>query len=198
MKIDAGSLHRLVYNSLLFDTKSAKAYRIFRGALHMNTSDGHVYIEDHVKLDFKNDGIKEQQWVIGAEQSKKIEVHLRQSEGEISMYTTPDKMLKVVNSSGGEIVMSISLGEYAQQSSLFWDLDESQLSYPDTFAFNPDRLRKLALLQPRDYPVDTKVRTLDTGQDVLVFKKGPNLQGIYGTLDREFLRGEGEYPGHLW
>lgn len=195
MKVDAASLHRLLYNSLLFDTKSAKAYEVLHGKLRMNTSDGHVYIEDWIDCP-RSDGLKESRFIIGAEASKTLELALRASEGEVSI-GFPGGSLKLVSPTGAETTVSVSLGEYAQQSGLFWEIDEFEGSIPTQFAFNPDRLRKLALLQPRDYPVDTKVRVL-SGQPVLVFKKGPNLQGIYGTLDRDYLRDDRGGNDYLW
>ena len=187
-RIEADALHRIVYNSLLFDTKSAKAYRVGGPVdpvfyLHMNTSDGQVYLEDQAEVKTLE---SDQYFIISAEESKVWEKDLRDAEGVIKcelkgsyLYCSPLRPAE-----GGTVGYTVSAGEYAQQSELF-DYDSFDPCWGAPFAINPDRVRKLALLQPRDYPVECELREVDgIPTPVLFFTKGPSVRGTYATLKR--------------
>jgi hypothetical protein len=183
-RIEADSLHRLVYNSLLFDTKSAKAYEVCQGFIKMNTSDGQVYLEDLVELSDEFEMV-EYHWIISAEESKLLENDLRTVEGVLKVEVFEDiDVLKVSTQNDGVGTYAIRYGEYAQQSELF-DRRKQVRLYETTFTINPDRLRKLALLQPRDYPVDCELVLIDDiPTPVIQFTKGPSVRGTYATLKK--------------
>jgi hypothetical protein len=131
--------------------------------------------------------------------AKAVEEFLRKAVGEVQVnILTPGKLALNCERPGEEyqsLWSDVSYGEWIAQSDLFEEEGHENGSL--TFAINPDRLRKLSLLQPRDYPVDIKIRRLyETGQDVLLFKKGPRLRGVYGVLDYDLIQEEGNE--HLW
>lgn len=186
-RVEAEALHRLMYNALLFDTKSAKAFSAYNGTLKMNTSDGQVYLEDWCYCENRDEHLH--QWIQSAECTKAIEQTLRVTDGPVEISFTgnelhlsplPETTTKA-SSFGG--TYDISYGEYAQQSGLF-DYDQFDTLADARFSFNADRLRKLSLLQPKDYPVSCEVRELD-GIDtpVILFTKGPTVRGAYATLE---------------
>lgn len=60
-----------------------------------------------------------------------------------------------------------------------------RLQIVNDFAVNPDRLRRLALLKPKGYPLDFRLMWDDLeSRDVITFKYGPTLMGMIATLDR--------------
>ena len=183
-RIEADSLHRLVYNSLLFDTKSAKAWRVGDQTLLMNTSDGQVYLEDFASVDYSHNPMDNEHWIMSAEEIKLLENDLRQVTGELHLTVFADvDVLKVTTKDDGVGTYAIRYGEYAQQSELFDDGDYEQVD--GKFSINPDRLRKIALLQPRDYPVDCELVDLDgILVPVIRFTKGPSVRGTYATLSK--------------
>lgn len=201
-RMSSDNLHRLFYNSLQFDGNSTKAFLYVPQSkgLYMNTSDGQVYIED-CAFGCEWESGEETVFLIDGKNAKFVEEFLRKAVGELQVNILSDGHL-VLNADRPEgnpeeqkAWVSISYGEWVAQSELFEEEGHENGSL--TFAINPDRLRKLSLLQPRDYPVDIKIRRLfETGQDVLLFKKGPRLRGVYGTLDYDLIQEEGNE--HLW
>ena len=181
-KIDAASLHRVLYNSLLFDTKSAKAFEVVDGFLKMNTSDGQVYLEDIVQL--ADEYYTENHvWIWDAQHLKAMSKGMEKIDGQLEVDVKPGSETIIIGlpDDSARIGGGISYGEYAQQSSLFDAKGHENGSL--TFSINPDRLRKLSLLQPKDYPVEIMVRQVDgIKTDVLLFRKGPTVRGAYATL----------------
>lgn len=56
------------------------------------------------------------------------------------------------------------------------------------FAVHPDRLRKLSLVKPGDFPIDCRYGfNTRYGRDVIHFKIGPTVRGVFAPLDREIL-----------
>lgn len=57
-----------------------------------------------------------------------------------------------------------------------------------TFAIAADRLRKLALVKPGDYPIDLRVFGGPGGQSV-AYRIGPTVRGLIAPLNRDKLKG---------
>jgi len=186
-RIEADSLHRLVYNSLLFDTKSAKAFKFAEGSCSMNTSDGQVYLEDEAPCNYPP-FTPATVFIMGGPEAKYLEEWLRKAEGEVEIKAGDLMVFTATRPEGNpdfnSINIRVSFGEYAQQSDL---VDPAAGHGPDdfNFAINPDRLRKLALIQPRDYPVLCELVVLDGIDPVVIqFSKGPSVRGTYATLSK--------------
>lgn len=82
-----------------------------------------------------------------------------------------------------------------------WGLENGELTEAKTdapFAVNPDRLRRLSLLKPKNYPLDFQM-VYDTDQDVnlLLFKYGPTCRGAISLLNRGILESKFR-EGELW
>lgn len=201
MKISTASLHRLAYNAKIFQVgDSPPPMKLFfdeDDVVIMSVYDRLTYLEDSSEYE---SGDFQQYIQFGSAETKKLELALRdliRDDEELTL-TLGEFNMKVE-------IMGVLVGDYEYS---FPEMDKTEINSlvepefytpsPGAVALNPDRFRKLSLVQPGDYPVDFHVVEHAKFGNIVAFKKGPTVVGALSVIDRTILR---EQPGSeefLW
>lgn len=188
-QIEVAGLSRLLYNAKLYSHKKSEA----RGetlwawgawGLRVIASDDFVILTDTLMVDFGKPG-----WgVLEYAYMLELEKQLRE---------WPDDTID------GNTVAWTEVTE--PESELLYEADAMVFAAKDSppipllnWAVHPDRLRKLSLVKPGEYPIDIQAYAVNDGQDDVVgFKIGPTVQGLIDPLNRKIAR-ETVPEGSMW
>lgn len=200
-------LHNWTYNTLLFTPgKTGAKYTPTQGNvlvtygdnLSMLASDGYVAVEAGPR-DAANVA------VISGESLREAERYLRTVETEDVQVSVDGDTIFF----GKHPMNPISVSK--EQADIWSNIQAYVLSNElppiedfyglwDKFALRPSSLSKFSLLRPQaDYPVDFKLRETRSGQQLLVWKYGPDTRGVFSPLDRDRVAEAYNWPGDaLW
>lgn len=185
-------LHNWTYNTLLFTPgKGTAKYTPTQGNvlvtvgnnLSLLASDGYVAVEagprDNSRLLISGDSLREAEKYLRTVDTEDVQVTVSGDTlffGKHPMSVVPfDEDTKNIWTNIQTYVLSTEMAG----SDDFYHLWER-------FALRPSSLSKFSLLRPStEYPIDFKLRETRSGQQLLVWKYGPDTRGVFAPLDRD-------------
>lgn len=182
----AGSLHRILYNTKLFQTgkiKNPALMTLGTATVTIEVDDRLTYIKDEALTDPSS--VNNQRFEVTPEQVKEMELYLRDLKDDDTVsivYTLTDRTISL----DGTVYEIKQAGQHAfigMWNPMKWDAPEY-----DTFEVWGDRWRKMSLIQPQDYPQSYRAVKHEDYGDILLFKIGPTLRGAMSLVDHKELR----------
>lgn len=200
--VAADDLHRVVYNLRLFQVgKLARpAILEFGDDLRGSIQDGHTYLVDRAPTASENDDSVS--LGVPPEELKALELWLRDRTGDLRIHHRVVDLI-ISDEDGREIVVTVYHGVFDEMKDIL-DLEQTGPCdhtvgyFAAPFAVNPDRSRKLSLVKPGDYPVDSILVSHDDYGDILLMKIGPTVRVALSTLDRKILAEAVDSDQYLW
>lgn len=188
-KIKKDVLQRLCYNALLFANKKSecKGWTLWiRGAykLRVTSTDDYFILCDQAEV---SEYTKPGTFAMSQKDLAEFYAYVRESkDSEIDL----DELL--TSDPGTDTFDSLKEADVIVFPESILKLE----ALPPGFALHPDRLRKLSLIKPGDFPLDFRAYQLGHA-DMLAFRCGPTVRGAIALLDRPTL--EDLYRGEeLW
>lgn len=184
--MQAGSLHRILYNTKLFQTgkiKNPALMTLGTATVTIEVDDRLTYIRDEAETEPSS--VNHQRFELTAEQVKEMELYLRDlkdTDPVTLVHTLTDRTFSV-DGTAYEIKQTGEHSFVGMWNPTKWDAPEY-----DTFEIWGDRWRKMSLIQPQDYPQSFRAVKHETYGDILLFKIGPTLRGAMSLVDHKELR----------
>jgi len=202
MKIEAAVLHRLLYNAKLYqvgkDSPGMKLVFDEDGAVLMSVFDRYTYVEDYgmytpgsytYLMELDSDAVKAAELALRElKDVEELTLEVSTSNKTLSVYWGEDLLVTV------EYVYPRK--DEDDIASLVSPAEHSNLT--DPIALLGDRFRKLALIQPQEYPVDMRFVEHTKFGPMVAFKKGPTVVGALAALDRDVLHKTLSKGNELW
>lgn len=198
MKVEAAVLHRLIYNTKLFQVGSGAPstnLSFAGGSVAASVSDGQTYLQDMQRVD-RDPNEKEWGIKLPLGTTRQMELDLRDMEGELEVWIS------------GATILTANGNVYVGEEDTYpYALDRDSVLFPAyhsalkgrPFALWGERFSKLNLIQPRDYPVDFRtVWHSSLQRELLLFKKGPTVSGCTAVVERSILEEKEGAQHFLW
>lgn len=181
-RVLTSDLRRLAYNALLYSSKHSVYsgdviwIRGAHGVRVVSTDDYFVIIDRADATEYS--GAPETQ-VMDTVFLKQLEKDLREEKDE---YFDLEMLPTCFPEDHEEAIEALEEADV-----LAFEVDQWQAWPISTFAVAPDRLRKLSLVKPGEYPID--IRSFGPADNQLLgFRIGPTVRGLISPLDRDHLK----------
>lgn len=194
MKLCTRTLHRLMGNAKLFQVGKEAQPALFKfsgGKIVMSITDGHTYIEDK---DVMEDEGADFTLSVPPGTVKVLELALRDVTADTAVLGYSDGAAWLNGAGVGDCLAVDAVENNILDMSKFRDSEP-----PVVFELWGDKLARLRLIKPGDYPLSFIMGFhQELKRDLLLFKAGPTVEGALSLVDRDFLTEGVDSERYLW